>query len=1191
MCPTNAVSDSQPPPLETVLELVQQGYRDVSPAAQNAASLATLRFLSNHLTVEFASLDEPENFYVDPKPYNDHHWACLLGPDNVEDPKREDWTPLSIRCVFLLAVGLIPMSKTVLKNLELRLASCKDCAINFHIKRQEMMDTVKNRMNYSLDQVNAFARVIQQWDTRRVIPRLEMGVAKLEGNEGVDFDAHLLGDIPINTMWEVMCEPQLLQDARLKELFMKLLSAVVLSKHPNSVELFKLKNTKGERTIYPGMVHLLLDADAKMRRWAFTDNIKELLVDGQIDPFSDAALAETGFGNLTRDLVVAQCKKYEDETLSLDFLSGGSVLFMQLGSASIMSICSLVNLPKMLVQYLTKPDTRHMDAALSFVGAVMKIGEPFWAFASPMNAQYFLDGLYKNHEFLKLTKPTRDTWINNLPVSAMSKLLTLSLDHHHIVLTLTLKRAVNILTAATDDITALSENTLTQISELRATCDTNIHKIIALLTGTDSTREKLVQSLLCALIKYDISCMVLDTKQLGSKSEPGSVHVLREGLWQQVLKLVEPPRLDIDLARKLLVACKPIVFLEKLSIPKESTATPAKSLQARTNFNKDLQTIYDFVADIFSSVSMLKAGEIMELVKEQLVLIFLFSTSSSINQIGASLVRSAAADYGAQDRREALAAIFSENIVNTFEDYNICLAAVRREPTFGSCQRLIKLAIEVLDLLLNPRDGMLDRYSDINQPLSDCLMTFWSESWQVLEPIYKQSAKWSGRYERSYMITFLTDVLDYSYNMLDSFEQFREKMLQYSGTDKAPEMVQNIFTSLRQMAEWLRLADVDMLQKSVDNICLALKLMKRHNTKLPDELLRIFVMFSKRVKRSKLTNEQCSRLITATSAVDKERVEELLYEHNESQPKIITERPRPAAGAVARQTSITTFAKNIPNPPQAQPASIYSIPDKNKTQDLLRAELRARRAEAAKPAPARPAGFNRKQGEADDSESDDEDDTLFAAQMKKKLDETRARRINQISSMTNVGRASSMRVGNTPRLSNAEIKERNMRSRLNVRLDNLYKKILLWHFNREGHFPSDDQTLTTVPDKFESVEEYTKTMEPLLLLECWQGITQAREQFNAKQLFSVTIGTRTSVDEFFDIHASISAETMSNYTLNDSTLILLTSDESRQTSCLGKIKEVKAAGEFFDIIIRTNNTGVARDINPKTSWQGYKVMK
>ncbi|KAG5361939.1 Helicase SEN1 [Yarrowia sp. C11] len=1189
--PLYTMSDSDSsPPLETVLELVQQGYRDVSPQAQNAASLATLRFLSNHLTVEFSSLDEPENFYQDPKPYTGHHWACPLGPNDKEDPKKEDWTPLSIRCVFLLAVGMIPMSKTVLKNLELRLASCKQCAINFHIKRHEMMDTVKNRMNYSLDQVNAFARVIQQWDTRRVIPRLEMGVAQLEGKEGPDFDAHILGDIAINTMWEIMCVPQLLQDPRVKELFMKLMGAVVSSKHPNSVNLFKLKNARGNRTIYPGLAHLLLDSEPRMRRWAFIDNIKELTVNGQMEPFSEAALAESGFGTLTRDYVALQCKKYEEENLSLDFLSGGSVFFMQLGPVSIMSICSLVNLPKMLVAYLTNRESRHLEAGLSFMGAVMKIGDPFWAFAAPMNPQYFLDGLFKNSEFLKLTRPTRDSWTNALPVSAMSKLVTLSLDHQHPILSLALKRAVCVVSEATDDILSLSESALMKISELRATCEANVSKLVALLTGADPARDKLVLSLLCSLIKYDITCMVLDTKKLGSKSEPGSIHVFRDGLWTQVLRLVEPSRLDVDFARKLLVACKPIVFLEKLTIPKESSATPSKANEARLAFNKDLLAISDYVADIFSSVSMLKPAEIMELVRERLVLIFLFSTSSSINQIGASLVRSAATDSGASDRREALAAIFADNIVNTFEDYNECLASVRRDPTFGSCQRLIKLAIEVLDLLLNPRDGMLERHSDINKPLSDCLMTFWSESWQVLEPIYKQSAKWSGRYERSFMITFLTDVLDYSYSMLDSFEQFREKMLQYSGTDKAPEMVQNIFTSLRQMAEWLRLADVDMLQKSVDNICLALKLMKRHNAKLPDELLKVFVMFSKRVKRSKLTNEQCSRLITATSAVDKERVEELLYEHNESQPKIVAERPKPAGSTVARQTNITSFAKNIPNPP-AHVSSLEKLPDKNKTQDLLRAELRARRAEAAKPAPARPAGFNRKQQE-DESESDDEDDTLFAAQMKKKLEETKARRINQISSMTNVGRASQMRVGHTPRLSTAEIKERNMRSRLNVRLDNLYKKILLWRFNREGHFPTDDQTLTTVPDKFESVEEYTKTMEPLLLLECWQGITQAREQFNSKQLFNITIGTRTSVDEFFDIHASISAETMNNYIINDSTLILLTSsdDSSRETSCLGKIKEVKAAGEFFDIIIRTNNTGVARDVNPKTSWQGYKVM-
>jgi senataxin len=254
------------------------------------------------------------------------------------------------------------------------------------------------------------------------------------------------------------------------------------------------------------------------------------------------------------------------------------------------------------------------------------------------------------------------------------------------------------------------------------------------------------------------------------------------------------------------------------------------------------------------------------------------------------------------------------------------------------------------------------------------------------------------------------------------------------------------------------------------------------------------------------------------------------------------------------------------------------------------ASARAMHAAASKPIPkeihpARPAGFNPRKpvrpsasvatGDDPQDDSDSEDEGLF--EKEKAAEKRPVRNILKDNRSTPVLQP----IPRAPSISDKEKEQQRMRQRLNINLNPLYKTVLSWDYHSESAYPDAKRDYAAVKDAFGSVTEYQQVLEPLLMLECWQGIQRAKAEGASKNTpFKVTIGKRVSVDSFTDIYASVLKSAAVAANLTDSDLIVLTyypgraetakHPSSSQPYCMAKIKEISSANpEYFDLVLRT----------------------
>ncbi|KAI3405053.2 SEN1 [Candida oxycetoniae] len=323
---------------------------------------------------------------------------------------------------------------------------------------------------------------------------------------------------------------------------------------------------------------------------------------------------------------------------------------------------------------------------------------------------------------------------------------------------------------------------------------------------------------------------------------------------------------------------------------------------------------------------------------------------------------------------------------------------------------------------------------------------------------------------------------------------------------------------------------------------------------------------------------------------------------------------------VGKQQTLGMFARASSEPPVAPP--MKSIKGTNSL-DTIRKDLKVARAAAPKiekpPAPSRPAGYNSKKAppvigrslntlkskkiESDSSEEDDDDidmSDLFVEKKKKgKIVEIdlNGREITHLN-----------RINEKKAFEKEKLEKERMSKRLNVNLKPLYLNILRWNYNSKSEFPTRDQSIyEKVCDSYDNVKDYVKTMEPLLMLECWQAIQSSRDTV-MEVPFELVIGSRTSVDGFFEVYTSISKKTIEDRRLNLSDLIVLACSNEAIVSpaeqrsffrlestptCLAKITSINSANpEYADVTIRVYPSGpIIGALTPKSNILGMKVMQ
>lgn len=472
----------------------------------------------------------------------------------------------------------------------------------------------------------------------------------------------------------------------------------------------------------------------------------------------------------------------------------------------------------------------------------------------------------------------------------------------------------------------------------------------------------------------------------------------------------------------------------------------------------------------------------------------------------------------------------------------------------------------------------------------------------------------------------------------------------------------NTIASIQNMCELLRLRDDALLHSCLRNILEIVNLMNSFKVSIPQSLINVFVQYASQEITNNLRLESIPEMLAPLNVFSDQEIEKICLqaEAKKSRRKspAVTATMAPSQMSISPSTinngisknqskpltssSITTsrkvsstqtsvyqfLGKDIvrQTPPvrqiQTSPtvtSSESSAPQRISLISAARASVDNSRksasmaAAAARPIPKeihppRAPGFNsRKQtmqksepviiaGDSDSSDSDDEG--LFTV-AKKNITSTAKPGV-----LRNIDRSSKITLSKkptTPQVSSREMEEQRMRLSLNIDISPLHKKILLWDFYSSNLDPFDKSEFSEALDSYNTSASYQKVFFPLLLLECWEGIQQYKQE-NTGTPFRLDIGRRVACDEFTDVYTSMSATEFNKIRISDSDLILLTyqgkSDcssiqpSNKEPHCFAKVKEINTNSPgFVDLTLRTYEpTTMSPYLSQGYFLHGLKVM-
>jgi hypothetical protein len=172
----------------------------------------------------------------------------------------------------------------------------------------------------------------------------------------------------------------------------------------------------------------------------------------------------------------------------------------------------------------------------------------------------------------------------------------------------------------------------------------------------------------------------------------------------------------------------------------------------------------------------------------------------------------------------------------------------------------------------------------------------------------------------------------------------------------------------------------------------------------------------------------------------------------------------------------------------------------------------------------------------------------------------------------------------------------NIEKRLKPNLNNLFKQVLSWGLKSKGDLPPNtlrDQ-YRQIPNTFESVEQYIKIFEPLLILECWQSFMQSKEDLDMDndKYDTLTIEGVASIDDFQELSCRMNLDKMKN--IADSDLVIVVQNITNKDSAKMFLAIVKSCTnhEFVTLLcyLQNDDMNIRSELRPETSWLVYRIM-
>lgn len=1124
---------------------------------------------------------------------------------------------------------------------------CDECIIHFNTAKSNLRHTFLVDRNTPLDVVDTFMNIIILWESERIDQKFKACVDELATKDYVTTDSELFSCI----LSCLQCPGILRNSQKIRQMFGKLLVALRLH-----------QEIRSPKTPSPGLLFLLFEGTSAEVLYA-RDCMRTLQSAGF--RFSESTIQPAVIDEFCIHFYrIQDAKFYTDEEASKFWQAFNAFLYFvdkqvflkyfnlpkDLQAVTLAKKIRLFPLIRVLVNSLLSLRPGPLaDLLISLYKLLRKLGLEFWIAAAPFTVVNILDAILMNQHYSQsLISFDRNTEVfHGLTQWQIEMLHSLSDSPRQTASirlgTFLVKQTEIALQRGRPDICfALGEQACTVLSESykfdsiddfkapqfavsilrrresRAFIDQNAKFIIGQAVSHNNPCAKL---LIIESLQHDISLLAHNTHLLLLGTEISSFDVFPL-LWQELngKEVYKYAGFAADVVSSFVnVSMVTLFATTKAEDPQKQIA------KSRKQHNINAMSVLERLGAILETLSLASQSLLKQLVDDVRVLQALWAClfSPTISQ-AASDVFYQVYDLEVGGRFEAIHELLEKNQDIALGAINVNLCKLIGLETYEPCPKAVRILMDIVKSLFDPLYGVL---STLQHPKwLDSVQDLWKNSWAFLVMIYKKTLVWAGQYHLSDLIEFTRDTLDLSHLLVDSFRTLLDNGLE-SDSGRLNALFEVFMNAFHSVIVWLRLGDTSLLNSCVELVFKGFDLARDLNFKVHASFIEVFAKYGAKAKKfnNKLSDLQRTDILSRARELDYDLVERIIEEAQNSKRKVATASEQTGATykyqtSGPKQQSITKFG-TFTNEMPPMPSLVRDV--KSSSIDSLRKELANARAPSRStapvinPAPPRPAGFNskraqqlvgrslnglkKKRTESDSSGEEDDNNTdlldLF-------LDDKRKPKVVEIG----INGKPLSKLSQDPRISQARREEEKMRLRLNVSLKSFYTTVLRWNYNDKSPYPSgmsaDDYQPTQ--NAYSDVSAYVRATEPLLMLECWQGI-QLAKQTGQESPFSLLIGSRSSIDGFFDVYGSVRKSILSDRKINESDLLVLglpnSIDLLRQSAeslkandactCFAKVRAIKSANaEFSDITLRVFPGGPMMGIlTPKSEVTAMRVMQ
>lgn len=785
--------------------------------------------------------------------------------------------------------------------------------------------------------------------------------------------------------------------------------------------------------------------------------------------------------------------------------------------------------------------------------------------------------------------------------------------------------------------------------DARATVENQARALVdtAFETSTEkSTLKASATELILKVTSYDILSLAQNSNLLLDDKIPTSFDMFPI-LWQCLSQ--KQIHTNVDLGMGLFKSLRFICNVIKINSKKNEDPANKGFNEARNQHNSNVSLILGYWEIILGKLGLADPSTLKEIFgKEEAILIGFWSSlfSPYVNQAALDVVYQVF-DVGVGGRFETMQALIDSHFDYTLIAINANIKSLTKMAAFEPCPKIIRILMDVVKALSNPLNGyLITSFNAENNKLY--LENLWNTCWLFLVMVYRKTLVWASQYHLEELIEFTRDTLDLSDLLLDSFRIIHSTILDET-TDRSHSLFRAFMNAFTYAIVWLRLGDTSLLNSCVNLVFKGLDLAKELEYSIDTEFISTFAKYGAKAKKfnNKLTDQQRLQILSKAREFDDDLVDFIVNETEQQknksrnilqEPRTTSETdstPEPATYKYQthikqpKQQTLGRFGVVTSAPPVAPPPPQKGF--KSVGLEAIRQELKSSRSSLSKPlsslsptlgvapAPPRPAGFNnkratpigrslqslrRKRADSESSEEEEADEDVDLSDLFVDKKKSRPKVVEVDINGKPVTKSSRLK-----KVDQARKDEENMRMRLNVNLKPLYSTILKWNYNSTSNFPTAEREIyRETKDVYADAKDYTKTIEPLLMLECWQGI-QSAKQTGQELPFELMIGSRTSCDGFFDVYASVKKSELNDRKIGDSDLLVLGDSSDQQfsnlnkvatylkspqtTTCLAKVREIKSANaDFCDITLRVYPQGSMMGIlTPKKLMTAMRVMQ